>query len=205
MGFGVVADYYTRVGATVAPLYRAHEANFSAWSVGWRLFEGVSSPIVSSLTAPPLIHSPLAARVVAYALPALVLAVALLLALKAKSFDTSFAILVCASVLVSPIAWSHYLLLTAIAAVVTLRRLVSRGCAVWLRRVAVVVGLLLFVPRLEMMRVVRAFAVNPAAPDEVVTVPFAAGLLTLIPAAATLGLMWLAWKSESVEAAGARE
>lgn len=191
MGCGAVADYYVHVGAAVAGLYRAHGANFSAWSVGWRLFQGVSSSVVWSVTAPPLIYSPGAARVVSYALPAALLGAGLLFTRKAKHFDTAFAALICVSILVSPITWSHYLILAAIPLAVMLRSLLCRECPRGLRLFAIATGLVLLVPRLQMERFASFFATNASAPGQSVTVPFAAGLLTLLPAAGVLALLFL--------------
>src|SRR5207245_10816779 len=58
MGFGHVIEYYLTVSRALFPIYRAEIYNLSAWSVGWRLFDGTGSPEVLSIQAPPLIHAP---------------------------------------------------------------------------------------------------------------------------------------------------
>lgn len=194
MGTDRVFYYYLRVGAKVAPLYRAHEANFSLWSVGWRFFEGIHSEVVSSVAAPPVIVAPLAAGIVSAVLPVMLLATGLRWAAKAHRVDTAWGILVCVSVLISPVAWSHYLILTALPIVLCVRYLCEYTYPRWLRLFALMVAVLLFFPRGWMREMMLWFTVERktnAYQEIIMTVPFTVGLLSLLPAVAVLGLMWL--------------
>lgn len=105
MGFDRILYYYLKVSAIVSPLYKAHEANFSMWTVGWRVFQGTGSPVLLGLEAPPLVASPVMAHFISWAIPLGLIGVGLTLALRARSFDTSFGIPVRVSILVNPVAW----------------------------------------------------------------------------------------------------
>ena len=194
MGFDRVSYYYLEVSRIVAPLYRAYEGNFSLWSVGWRLFDGTGSAILDGIKAPPLIAAPVLAPYVAVALPLALLIIGLVLAMRSRSFDTAFGIMICVSILVSPIAWNEYLVLALIPAVGVVQSLSLRGWPKRESRAAITIGLLLIVPDIFVLhRFVLSFA-DPTAAGSAPTVPFAAGLLTLLPLAATLGLLWLVWE-----------
>jgi hypothetical protein len=114
IGFGRVVHYYLKVGPVVSTLHRAHEQNLSVWTIGWRLFEGTGDLLLFGVEAPPLIHAPELARWVSLALPLAVLIIGLWLSHRARSFDFSFGILVCVSILISPVAWSIYFVLLVI-------------------------------------------------------------------------------------------
>ncbi|OGO42278.1 MAG: hypothetical protein A2Z04_05845 [Chloroflexi bacterium RBG_16_57_9] len=198
MGFDKVADYYLKIGSSVWAIYRAYAYNFSLWSVGWRLFEGTGSPVFHAAEAPPLVTLPMAAQMVSYALPLALLVFGLVLATRARSFDTAFGLLICVSILVSPLAWSHYLTLAAIPAVIVARRLFALD---WPRRetyLAAMIALSLSSPSVGLNRMALLFAVEEPVLGNAGIVPFAASLITLIPAVALLGLFWLVWHSESV-------
>jgi hypothetical protein len=192
MGIDRVVHFYIEVSRVVSPLYHGHEANFSLWTIGWRLFEGTGSPVLFGLKAPPLMDVPDVAKYVSLALPAALLGVGLLLALRARSFDAAFSILVCVSLLVNPVAWSHYLILTLIPLVVVGRRLFALDLPTRETWIILALSLLLFIPRLGF----RRFLVRLAGQDTTLQsppVPFAVALLTLIPAVAIIGLMCFVW------------
>lgn len=136
VGFAPVAYYYLHVGSEVARLYRYDFANFSPLTIGSRLFEGIGS---DELRVLPLISAPaLAKPVSAIAMLAIVLW-GLLLALRAKTFDKGFAAALCLSIVASPIAWRHYLVILALPVALiaaqtewTRRRLVALAALVLL-------------------------------------------------------------------------
>ncbi len=80
MGFGPMAYYYMRVSTVVLPLYRAHAYNFSTYSIGWRFFEGTSSPMLAGINAAPLVLAPHLAQYVSIAVLLAVLVMGLTLA-----------------------------------------------------------------------------------------------------------------------------
>ena len=203
MGPGRVRFYFQEVGATVAPMYRAHEANFSVWTIGWRLFEGTHNEIVRSIDAPPLVAAPVMARVVSFSIPALLLLAGLFLAGRGRCFDTAFGLMTCVSILINPIAWSHYLLLTIVPVLVCYRYLTESVVPRTTCVAVAVIGLLLFFPREWLRTIMLWFATSRQLSGEetVLQVPFAIGLLSLLPAMAILGLIWLIWHLDRIRPA----
>jgi hypothetical protein len=195
MGFDRVVYYYVDVSAIVSPLYRAHEANFSMWTIGWRLFDGTGSPVLLGLEAPPLVIAPILARYVSLAVPLVLLGTGLWLATHARRFDTSFGILVCVSLLVNPVAWSHYLILAAIPIIIVGRRLFALNLPNRETWAFLALSLLLFIPRLRLRRFILQLTGNELT-AKTAQVPFVATLLTLVPVVAILGLLWLIWQME---------
>jgi hypothetical protein len=196
MGFDRVANYYLKIGPSVSNLYHAHEWNFSLWSLGWRLFEGTGSPIIFGVgvTAPPLINAPSIAPYVSTSLVMALLIVSLLLTVRVRNFDTSFGILICLMILISPVAWSHYLLPALIPLAIIGRSLYFLD---WPKKetfIAIVLGIALFIPELSLERFIIKFSRSEIRTDGQLLVPFAVGLLSLWPAMALLGLLWLVWR-----------
>ncbi len=124
IGFGGVFAYATQVLPSVARAYHAADRNISLWTVGWRVFEGMGSPVMPEMSAPPLIQSPVAASVVSAGLPVVIL-VAALVAIRKRSEATSFGLMLCVAVLISPISWIQDLILVLIPVV---------GVGAWLLR-----------------------------------------------------------------------
>ncbi len=203
MGFGAVAHYYLEVSGAVVPLYRAHFYNFSAWSVGWKVFSGTGSPVLEGIQSPPLWPAPVLAQVVSYALPLALLVMGLWLASCARSLDISLAILVCVSILVNPITWIHYLVLATIPGVVAARHLIRLKLPRRETFLAVAIGVLLSVPSNALTRVILLFATESSLAEAEPTVPFAAGLLIFIHSLAVLGLLWFMWRADRLEPAAA--
>jgi hypothetical protein len=205
IGWRVVADYFVHYGPSTATLYRACSQNLSLWSVGWRVFLGTGSPTLAGIDAPPLFYSPRLALGVSLVLTgaALVLGVAAALKVDRKSdtdargnFDLAFWIMVCICLLVSPLTWPHYLILTALPASLVMQRLRALRfprAETLLYAVAVV---LLLVPDLTLESFILSFSSAASRvhnnldilPD--MRVSFGAGLLRLIP---TLGMSILVW------------
>jgi hypothetical protein len=119
IGADRLKDYYFKVGPLVASIYRSHDGNYSAWTLGERLFAGFGY----HFSAPPLWASTFMAQLCAYVIPLAVLLFGLWLALRARRFDTAFGLLVGVGILVNPIAWTHYLILASIPVVITVSRL----------------------------------------------------------------------------------
>lgn len=195
MGINAVVDYYARVGPTVAALYRAHAANFSTWTFSWRLFSGTGSPVLHGLAAPPLFEAPKLAAGTAFILPIIILVIGVALALKARRFDTSFSVLVCAGILISPIAWDHYLILCVIPMVVIARRLTENGFPRKELFTAVLLWMATGIPYVMTLQRVVGLEDKIAA-GETAAVPFVISAITLIPAMAVFGWMWMVWQTE---------
>jgi hypothetical protein len=108
IGFSDIVAYYTVVGPSVSKIYREFAGNFSVWTIGTRVF-GVSGIDWYE----PLIHVPAIAPLVSVVAVVCVLILVLRGALHTRSFDAAFCALTCVSTVVNPIAWPHYLVLTA--------------------------------------------------------------------------------------------
>jgi hypothetical protein len=198
MGFDTVLHYYGEVSSAVSPLYQAYEHNFSLWTIGWRVFDGTGSLVVMGFSSPPLVNAPILARLFSYAIPLALLIVGLVLAVRAYSFDTSYCILICVSILVSPVAWWHYLVLLLVPIAIIGRRLYNLD---WPKRetnIALVLGLLLVISRGQLSNIIRILAGHGPNAEKTVVVPFIVGLLSFVPAAAILGVIWLVWHLDQV-------
>ncbi|MBI1762439.1 MAG: DUF2029 domain-containing protein [Acidobacteria bacterium] len=196
IGVEGVKRYYTEVGPTVTALYRGFDANFSAWTVGWRLFVGTEASFARGLVAPPLIAWPAAARLFTLLVPCLVLALGLALARRVKDFDVAFALLLCVSLLVNPVAWSHYLVIALLPLAVVWRYLRELDFPMALTRYTLLVTLVCSLPHSIIRNVAALFQTSVTATGSPV-VPFAAGLLTLATAAALIALMFLLRRVEA--------
>jgi len=119
IGFDPIKNYLN-YAAQELNLWQAVIRNFSLWSVGYRLFSGTSSTILKySFQSPPIIDMPDIARYVSLICVITFLFISLIWAKRLQYFDISFAIMTCVIVIISPIAWNHYYVITAIALAVT--------------------------------------------------------------------------------------
>jgi hypothetical protein len=186
MGATTVFDYLTRVLPLVTRLYHAADRNISIWTVGWRLFDGMGSPAMPELSAPPLVQSAQAAAVVSAGLPAFVLIASVIVIRKQRSERTALGLMVCVSILVSPISWTHYLVLAAVPAVRIGEWLIRHRLPSRETNVAVLVAITLLLGD-EWTRL--AFVVGKVAvPDGTALIPFWPALFTLGPAVAVAAL-----------------
>src|SRR5262249_43207403 len=117
-----------------------------------------------------------------------------------KNFDTSFGLMVIIGILVNPIAWSHYLVLAAIPMTIVAHRLYRDGfpkfrcywfIGIWLM-FSSVIGAYIYVR-------VEKLVSSKIMTDGIPILPFAAGLLTLIPALGLAALSWMLWRSDCAE------
>lgn len=196
VGWRNVADYYTIVGPEVAKQYRQHESNYSLWTIGPRFFSPEAPDISCEFTAAPPWPSARLDRLATFALPGLAFAAAMILAWRCKQFDSAFGILLCASLPINPVAWDHYLILTAIPIAIVFRRLKDAAFPKALTAAALVALALTALPNVGYIRAAaQLFTIGRA--DNVPVVPFAVGLITYLPLA-PLGI-WIAllWKTDS--------
>lgn len=184
IGFDPAVYYYSTVPGIVAPLYRARRDNFSIFGIAWRLFEGTGSPIFDTLRVAPLFYAPQIASVAAIVLPLLALSVALYFTLQTRSFDLQFALMLCACVVLGPLAWKAYLVWLALPLAVLIWQL--RTASRRLRWLALLVAVLLFGYPTPLSLLAAPFMKK----DESVA-PFAVSLVTFIPLLAVMGLFGL--------------
>lgn len=125
-GAGVLIDYITRVLPSESARYAADSTNISLWTLGPRLFGGVSSDLLG--TTPPLsLVSPDAARLTSIGVPLLVVVAALGCARSARSLADGLGVITAVAILVNPISWQYNLVLALIPAARVLSRLRSGG------------------------------------------------------------------------------
>ena len=100
--------YYLNVGAVVSPLYQRSVYNFSIWTLGTKVLCDVQN-----LSLCPFAFSKWALPVnTVIALTSFL--VALILAWRAKEALLAYGILICISLLLSPVTWRHYFVLAII-------------------------------------------------------------------------------------------
>jgi hypothetical protein len=186
LGLPAVSSYVTEVLPAVSAFYRSAWGNFSVSSLAWRLFQGTEDSGI--IIAPPLIPSLSAARVGAIVLPLLLLALVSLAVQLRGDLDVAWSLLVIASILVSPLAWSYYLVLAAIPAAHVIAWLGRNHLPSAETNRALVVAILLLLPWLELATML-ALAVVTA--RRTLTLPFALAQLPLMPAVGLGALAWL--------------
>jgi len=190
MGLGPIVDYYTRVGPYIASIYRGDTYNTSLWSVGWRIFAGTSPTVFVGPSIPPLVRWEVGAQLLGIGMPLVCVGLTLAAAARSHSFDAAYAMLCCTSALVSPISWTHYVVLAAIAVFWAWRSLHALGFPRRETHAAIAISLLLHVRNGQ----VHAAALRLLEANGRIGILFAASLITLLPAAALVGLTWLVWR-----------
>ena len=191
MGFDRIVTYFTQVLPAVTAVYKVSSGNLSAWSVGWRVFHGTEAVRAGGIASPPLLESPVAAIVVSAGLPALVLLIACLVVRKRRSLAQSFGVMVCASILITPIAWGHYLVLLAIPAAQVIHWLMDRRLPSAETNTALLVAGLMLLPESFWTKLAYLAAGQSPVGGEPSALPFAPALLTFTPALAVGALGWL--------------
>jgi hypothetical protein len=191
LGASVVANYYLEVGPLNARLWRPAQGNYSAWAWGIRLFEGAGF----GLDLLPWRREPLLASLATPAFPALVFAAGFLCALRARTFDTAFGLLLGVSLLVSPIFWNFYLLLALIPGAIVARRLQTLGFPASATGFALLSWSLISIPLGSYEQIAMSFA-TPSGPASPPAIPFLPGLVLLTPIAGLSGVLWLLWRTD---------
>lgn len=194
IGFDRITNYYLNIGMSVSSLYHAHISNFSLWTIGWRIFDGTGSPVlnVPGVYAPPLFSAPAIAPFISIAIPFAMLIFGSIFALQARTLDTSFGILICLMILVSPVTWDHYLIPVLIPLVIVVRNLSSLN---WPRKetnISLCIGITFFLSSaLSSPGLYILLTDNKLAGRLGPTVSFTVSFLSLLPAMGLLGLLWL--------------
>jgi alpha-1,2-mannosyltransferase len=190
MGWEPILAYYTDIGPRVARENRFHLENFSLWPLGSRLFSDERMIWASQVVLEPLWPNPPLERPVTIGVPLVALAAALLLARRQRSFDSAFGILLCAGLVMNPVVWDHYLVLTALPIVVIARRLIPGGTTLQ-KGLALVGTAISIIPRPgDLHLAIRTFGWSGA---DGIHLGFLPGLLTylpLVPLAIWIGLLW---------------
>jgi hypothetical protein len=187
VGIDGTRRYYGEVGAQAAAIYGAYERNIAAPALARRVFEGMHSPALVGVEAPPLIDAPRLVPIASVALIGALGAATVLGAARAagderRRFDLGYAMFAAASLVANPIAWSSYLVAAMVPLWVAARE--------WRRSAAppvvfgAVVAFLLVLPPSATHAWLDALATDGR-------VGFAPGLLSLVHLAGVLGLIAL--------------
>ena len=198
IGLDAIVSYFTRTLPPLAQVYSVISSNLSVWTLGPRVFHGTEPGVTMGavmmsrtydVSITPLVYFPLAGQI----LSAVAVLVVLLLALKAVHnqlrLDPGFGIFVCVSILLSPIAWSHYLVLAIIPLAQTIGWLIHQHWPSGQTNLAIPLALLL-IPQSEWVKLGRLLAGQPLTAGMADALSFAPGLVTL---ALTILVMALAW------------
>jgi alpha-1,2-mannosyltransferase len=172
IGFSDIVAYYRVVGPSVSKLYREFAGNFSVWTIGTRVF-GVSWTDWYN----PLVHVPSIAPVVSVVAVVCVLILTIRGALHTRSFDSAFCALTCVSTVLNPIAWSHYLVLTAPALCLVAWRIKPGG---FTRRTIIVAGALVVLGLLVEIVLPAIMWLSPRVPGAP-PVPFLVSTISFLP------------------------
>jgi hypothetical protein len=195
LGLKTVSEYYLKAGPAVAAIYRDVNFNLSFTAWGWRLFAGTKKTPPNAILALPLYDSHTLAPLAAMLLPALGLLVVLVLAWRAKHFDTAYCLLICGSLLAAPVCWYYYLILLALPMVIVVQRLRQAPRQSLPQLLAAVFFLLLSAPTLFYSTFAARLG-TPAPGADYAVVNFFVGLIMLSHAFAVLGWMCLLWKTD---------
>ncbi len=115
VGPGTIAQYFAEALPANSAADAVRMSNFSAWTIGARLFEGIGSPDKLGGTGPVLVRAPAVASLLTPIVPAAILLAALAWSAKDANLDRGLCLMLCVSILVSPIAWQQYLVLATLA------------------------------------------------------------------------------------------
>lgn len=209
MGWKVVVNYYVVVGPSVGALYRNTSQNLSLWSIGWRTFVGTATPGMTEVEAPPLFFSPDLAVITSLLLISAAFVLGLAAALQIDkygkadvkgNFDFAYGIMVCVSLLVSPVTWPHYLMMTALPVALIICRLKSLEFPLQEIRLTIIAVVILLIPDSLLQSLVLLFTpssssfYNDPGIQSDWSVSFAAGLLRLIPVVSVIIQCWLMYQ-----------
>jgi hypothetical protein len=191
MGFDYLLKYYLEVSQLVVSLYRGFFANFSLFTIGWRVFYGTGSSVRIGIEAPPLYFSEIAARITSIFIPFMFLVLCLWMAFRNKHLDLVFIILISTSLLVNPIVWHHYLIIAVFPLILLFRFLWDHQHSKSEFIVSVLVILLLFASRVQIRDLVYLLGGELPGSNVSVQVSFWTSLITLEPILPLLGMIWL--------------
>jgi hypothetical protein len=187
-----VIAYVTDVLPAVSVLYRNASWNLSLWTLGRRLFEGTDTlDMLGRYPAPPLVSGELAATLFSVAVPALVLLVACRWAWRRPDADASFGVFVGVSVMVSPISWGHYYVLTIVPLAQVVTWLLAHRFPTRATNAALVVGMLLFISFNAWTALALQLWGRTPTVEEPFVLPFLPSLLLMMPTVAVAALSLL--------------
>jgi hypothetical protein len=196
LGINPIMDYYLRVMEQVTTIYHSFINNYSLWSIGYRLLEGTTPFGDGSISALPLISLPKLAPFVSAGLVILFLITGLLWAKGSKDPDIAYSIMICVSILISPISWDHYYVLIIIGMTVMWHYLSKHSFPAWKTLIFMMIFIMLALGNNQIDKVIillNGGADLLQANGNQIT--FASSLLMCLPILGLIGLTLLLWQS----------
>lgn len=200
LGCRTTMDYYLKVGPLVSSLYRSDVHNSSLWSVGWRVFYGTGSKVQWGMTALAPTHALELASIAAIITPLVLLAAGMYFAYRTSNFDFAFGIMTCVVLVISPVMWHHYLVLTAIPMAIVVKSLLDRGLPRLETNLTVMAVIFLVIPASTLSNAMNQFFDPASTLSDFSLVLFSATLVSLVPTVAILELMWLLYRLDQLAA-----
>lgn len=198
LGPAQLIRYFIAVPATVTALYQASPWSLSLWGLGWRVFAGTHSPIMSSLQAPPLVDLSALAPVAAVLLTTLSVVGGSLITRRC-SLDCALGAVLALSIVVSPVAWDYYLPLAILPVAQLVEWLAQHRLPIGPTMAALWTGMLLSVSTQHWGWLAVMVSGLPISDDALHAFPPGLALLTMMPAVGALmlaGLVsWIGVKS----------
>lgn len=191
IGFDKLADYYLTIGPIISQVHSNHGGNFSAWSIGPRLFSGTGSEILFFIEAPPLVYAPKLARFFSLILPGILLITGLSMAVNKNNFDIAWGILICVTILISPVAWLHYLTLAVMPAFIVVSCLSSKEWPFFESNTSIVIAFGLLFSMFSASPTLYGILQGDSSTIPPIKVTFLQGSLSMVPIISLLGLFWL--------------
>ena len=188
-GWCIGLDRLLHYGWTALPAvsrqYQGGLGNISIWAFGHHLFRGFRATFGTAGTTVPVIGPPLipAAGWETVVAPggALVLLAIAVWATRRLSYEFGLALMLCLSIVVNPLAWSHSLVLAILPAALVVRQLWMAGFPVRETNWAVIIALLPTSPlTLGTLAIVLSQAVRPSG-DGPIIFPTGLSLLVFVP------------------------
>jgi hypothetical protein len=147
--------------------------------------------------SPPVVASTSLARGISVLLPFLLLVIGVWLSIRAHNLRTSYAIMVCVSILVNPVAWIHYLVLSVIPLCVIGQGLLEHRFPKATTRCAVACGILLLISHQKWHELAVLFGSPIRTEMGIMVNPWILNGLTLLPTVLVLVQIWLLYRLDS--------
>jgi hypothetical protein len=191
IGFQTVKDYYFHIGYEVSRLYQLREGNYSLWSVGRRILGDSEPKMFSSSGIQSTFSNSSLASFISIVIVAVLILLCLLFYKRLRTIDEAFAAMTVLSILISPVSWAHYFVLTIIPFIVIL--LILRSTAFPWRQTTIfgIIFMLLTFPEAkinEILMLLISFIANRENIEPLVYI--ISRVLPFLPTVVILSLLW---------------
>jgi hypothetical protein len=117
-----LTDYFTRILPVITAYYQNEPINYSLWTIGARLWEGLGPGTVTNTSIAPILaysHNLVApTTIIALCVAAIV---GWEVTMRSKGLEVPVATLTCLAILLSPLSWSYYFVLAVLPIAIALR------------------------------------------------------------------------------------